>query len=79
MPLDPWKIRQYRERQGLTLDEAARRAGFKTRQQWHGIESGGRINVAPDTFLALARALGITMEELMADQETKRKAPPRKR
>ena len=73
MPLDTTKLRQLRERQGFTLDEAARRAGFAGRQRWYAIESGGKGKVTPDTLLALANALGVTMEELMSEPKKPRR------
>lgn len=75
MPLNAQKIRELRERTGMTLDEAARKVGFKTRQQWYALENGGRRNVQSDTLLALSRALGVPMEELMKDEPKK----PRRR
>lgn len=72
MPLDPHRIKFLREQQRLSLQEAATRAGLKTRQQWFRIESGARSNITPDTLLAIARALGVSMEELMTGPVPKR-------
>jgi transcriptional regulator with XRE-family HTH domain len=66
MPLDHQKIATLRQQRALTLEEAATLAGLATRQQWWMIESGRRPNITPDTFHAVARALGVRMEELMA-------------
>ena len=69
MPIDTKKIRELREHRQLSLQEAATRAGLKTRQQWHNIESGQRPGITADTLQAIARTLGVTMDELMLDVE----------
>lgn len=58
-------IKARRQAIGLTLDEAAKRAGLGDRQRWYGIEHGQRRNISADTLQAVARALGCTMDELM--------------
>ena len=73
MPINPQLIRVLRERLQLTLQEAATRAGLKTRQQWYHIESGARMDIAPDTLWGVAKALGVSMDELMVDEQPKRK------
>ena len=65
MPVDRRKIAELRERKTLTMEEAAKRAGMSSRQRWYAIESGLRANITPDTLYAVARALGVTMDELM--------------
>jgi transcriptional regulator with XRE-family HTH domain len=74
MPIDCKKIAALREAGGWTMEEMARRAGMTTRQQWYGVESGQRANVTPDTLHAVARALGVTMDELMV--QNARPEPP---
>jgi transcriptional regulator with XRE-family HTH domain len=65
MPLDHRKIAHLRGRLQLTLDEAARRAGLKTRQQWWNIENGTRPNISVDTLYRVSRALGCTADDLI--------------
>ena len=65
MPLDHRKIADLRGRLQLTLDEAARRAGLKTRQQWWNIENGTRPNISVDTLYRISRALGCTADDLI--------------
>jgi transcriptional regulator with XRE-family HTH domain len=62
------------------MDEIAKRAGMSTRQQWYGVESGQRANVTPDTLYAVAKALGVTMDSLMLqDQDPQPKAKAKRR
>lgn len=64
------KIREIRERMGLTQTEAAKRAGFKGgdqggKQQWYLIESGRRSDIVLSTLDKIAKALGISAKELL--------------
>jgi transcriptional regulator with XRE-family HTH domain len=59
------EIKRRREAIGLTLDEAAKRAGFGQRQRWYAIESGRGSNLAAESLYAVAGVLGCTMEDLM--------------
>jgi transcriptional regulator with XRE-family HTH domain len=40
VPVDPDKIRNLRERLGLTQQQAAKNAGMKSKQHWNNIENG---------------------------------------
>lgn len=71
MPLNHRKIAELRERLQLTMEEAAQRAGLDTRQRWYKIESGRHSKIEPDTFYAIARVLGCTMEDLITDAQVK--------
>jgi transcriptional regulator with XRE-family HTH domain len=80
MPINHQKIADLREQKMLTMEEAAKRAGMATRQRWYAVESGQRANVTPDTLHAVARALGVTMDELMVqNSRTEPPGPRRKR
>jgi transcriptional regulator with XRE-family HTH domain len=72
-------IKARREAIGLTLEEAAKRAGLGDRQRWYGIEHGQRRNISADTLQAVARALDCTMDELMINDKpamaAQRKSP----
>jgi transcriptional regulator with XRE-family HTH domain len=57
------RIRSIREAHGLTLSDAARAADMP-RQHLHRLETGGRKSPRIDTILRVARALGVTLEEL---------------
>jgi transcriptional regulator with XRE-family HTH domain len=65
VPLDHAKIKALREKAELTQEEAARRAGLKTRQHWNHIESGRRSNITLDTLEAIAKALGVKAKDLL--------------
>jgi transcriptional regulator with XRE-family HTH domain len=63
--LDTEKIKSRREKLGLTMDEAAKVAGFKGRQHWYMIESGRRQNIELETLAALAAALKCDPKSLL--------------
>jgi transcriptional regulator with XRE-family HTH domain len=74
------RLKQARERAGLSQAELARRSGLSVRnvQNW---EQGHREPLA-GRLLALARALGVPVESLLVDSVAGRgstkEAPPRK-
>jgi transcriptional regulator with XRE-family HTH domain len=63
--LDAEKIRQLREKLGLTLQQAADAAGMNNRQQWHEVESGNQANLKLATLNAIAAALGVNAKSLL--------------
>jgi transcriptional regulator with XRE-family HTH domain len=63
--LDLKKLKSLREKLNLTLEEAAKRAGFTNRQQWYLIESGRRADVRLSTLDNLGKALGLKAKELL--------------
>ncbi len=66
VPLDCEKIKQLRERLGLSQADAAVKAGFKAgRQYWYNIESGQRINIKIETLERIAAALGVKAKDLL--------------
>lgn len=65
MPLDVEKIRKLRLKQGLTLQQAADRAGMKTRQAWSRIESGGQPNLGIQHLDRIAKVLGVKARVLL--------------
>ena len=65
MPLDITKMRELREKRGLSLAQAAKAAGFAGRQQWHQIESGQRTNIELNTLEKIAEALGVKARDLL--------------
>jgi len=58
------KMKQLREKRGLTMEAAAAKAGFKSRQAWHNIESG-RQSPTLATLDKIAKALGVKAAELL--------------
>ena len=58
------RIRWYRDQRRLTQDALARKLGFNDRQTLSDIEAGKR-RIAPGEFAAIAKALGIGVEELV--------------
>lgn len=65
--LDTDKMRELREKLGLSMEEAARRAGFASRQRWYEIEAGrgSRTNVKIETLNRIAAALGVKAKDLL--------------
>ena len=65
--LDTDKMKELREKLGLSMDEAARRAGFTSRQRWYEIEAGrgSRTNIKLDTLNRIAAALGVKAKDLL--------------
>jgi transcriptional regulator with XRE-family HTH domain len=66
--LDADAIRSRRERLGLSLTEAAKLAGFRSRQHWHAVErsaAGGKSNVTLGTLNAIAKALDCRAKDLL--------------
>lgn len=69
VPLDTDKMRRLREKLGLTMEQAAQRAGLGNRQRWNEIESGRSANVKLTTLEAVAQALGVQARDLLIDQK----------
>ena len=69
------EIRKRRAARKLTMEQAARRAGWTTengvghRQKWNDIESGRKRDVTADTLLAISKALRCSMIVLMIDEQ----------
>jgi transcriptional regulator with XRE-family HTH domain len=63
--LDVEKVKALRMKCGLSLDAAARAAGFTNRQRWFEIESGAKTNITLETLDKLARALGVKAKDLL--------------
>lgn len=58
------RLKVLRLEAGLSLAEAGERAGM-TRSSWHDLESGHRKNPTLRTAAAVARALNMSMLELL--------------
>jgi transcriptional regulator with XRE-family HTH domain len=58
-------IRQRRNQLGLTLADAAERAGMRSLIQWQKIESGTTRDPQVSTLLRIAKALRIKPERLL--------------
>ena len=65
VPLDTMKIKQRREKLGLSQEDAARLAGLSSRQRWHHIESGRKPNITIDTLESIAQALQCKPADLL--------------
>lgn len=63
--LDTEKIKALREKLKITQDEAAKRAGFKSRQAWNNIESGRQASISLATLDKIAEALGCKARDLL--------------
>ena len=69
LALDREKIRTLRKERGYTIQQAAERAGMKSGGQWSSIEAGTRRDPSFSTVQRIARALGVGIEELAADDD----------
>lgn len=65
MPVDFDKIRKLREAKGWSYAQAAKEAGFASRQIWYQIEMKIRPNVTVDTLDKMAKALGVKAKDLL--------------
>ena len=74
VPLNRKKIRNLREARGWSLARAATEAGMSNRQQWEKVEAGRVADPSISTVERMARALGVGIDELMADDDMP--APP---
>jgi transcriptional regulator with XRE-family HTH domain len=63
--LDTERIKSLREGAGLTMQQAAVKAGENRRQWWNNIESGIQTNIQLDTLNKIAAALGVPAKELL--------------
>jgi transcriptional regulator with XRE-family HTH domain len=63
--LDTEKMKTLRLKLGLTMEEAAKRAGFVNRQRWYQVESGQTTNVKLDTLNKIAAALSVKAKDLL--------------
>jgi transcriptional regulator with XRE-family HTH domain len=70
LPAHARNIRRLRLARGLTHDELAHRAGLASTRMIEGGYHGGRM----DTLRSIATALGVTLDELLADDAAP--APP---
>ena len=59
-----YRIKEYREKLGISQYELARRAGLKSRDTVYRLENNEDVDVTGKNLLAIARALGVTAEEL---------------
>ena len=69
VPLSRATIRRLREAKGWSLAVAAREAGMKYAQQWHQVEAGKVADPSISTVERMARALGVGIDDLMADAD----------
>jgi transcriptional regulator with XRE-family HTH domain len=64
------RIRTAREAQGLSMDEAGARAGFKGQRpghQWNKIENGTSADPQISTLYRIAAALELELTEILVD------------
>ena len=62
--IDIEKIKRLRTGHEMTQHQAARKAGFKTRQAWSNIERGRQLPTLP-TLERIAKALGVKAKDLL--------------
>ncbi|WP_428938846.1 helix-turn-helix domain-containing protein [Fontivita pretiosa] len=63
--LDLDKLRELRQRRGLSMEQAAKLAGMANRHRWWDIESGRRPNITLATLDAICRALKCKPQDLL--------------
>jgi transcriptional regulator with XRE-family HTH domain len=63
--LDTRKLRQLRGRLGITQEQAAKKAGLRSRQHWNKIEAGRAGSITLDTLGRVAKALGVKATDLL--------------
>lgn len=63
--LDIEKIRRLREKLGMTQEEAAKKAGMASRQEWNHVEKGRRPKLQIDILERIAMALGVKDKDLL--------------
>ncbi len=61
------KLRDYREKAGMTQEELANKSGI-SRVAVSMIETGSIKNPSSKTLLALANALGVTLDQIFFDE-----------
>lgn len=71
-------VRTMRLRAGLSVPEAAERAGLSKSHWWY-IESGQRRNIGPDALRKIAAALACTVAELLGEEAATPLTPLQKR
>lgn len=71
MGLDIEKMKELRERLGISQSEAARRSGMPAQQAWHRIESGTHTNISIETLERIAAALGVDARDLLTKPQKK--------
>jgi transcriptional regulator with XRE-family HTH domain len=59
------KIRSLRMTRGWTMEQAAKKAKFTSRQAWHNVESGKRRNIQLAVLERIAKALGVKAGDLL--------------
>lgn len=61
-----FKLREVREAKGMSQEELEKASGI-SRQTISSIENGKSVSVMSGTLIALARALGTTVDEIFFD------------
>ena len=59
------KIKELRLQAGINQTQAAKRAGWKTQQQWADFENGYRKDPRLSTMVAVAKVLGCKVADLL--------------
>lgn len=63
------KIKKLRKEKGLTLEAFAKTMGLDTSYIW-GVENGRTKNPSVEKALAIANALGVTVEDITSGENT---------
>ncbi len=73
--VDSGKIKSKRKQLGLTLSDAAIKAGWGKYgfTRWHDIEAGRRTNLTMSTIEAIAKTLGCAATELIKTESAEPK------
>jgi transcriptional regulator with XRE-family HTH domain len=76
MPVNTSRIRELREKRGLTQQEAAEKSGLKTKQAWNNIEKGRQTNMTVETLEKVAKGLGVKVSALLVDEKKVQELQP---
>lgn len=71
MGLDIEKMKNLREAHSLSQEQAARRAGWTTKQAWQRVENGTHTNVSIETLERIAAALEVAPDDLLSSRRRK--------
>jgi transcriptional regulator with XRE-family HTH domain len=63
--LDCGRIKDERTKRGLTMGEAAKLAGYRTRHDWNKLENGITKDPRISTLYGMAKALRVPIESLL--------------
>jgi transcriptional regulator with XRE-family HTH domain len=58
-------LKERRQELGLTMEQAAQKAGLSSKGHWSDIESGRKSAITVGTLVSIAKALDVDVQELL--------------